>query len=290
MREKPEAAEEEGSWQTSARLLTALQSSCASALLMVGAALTPACKHPMAVSQPAALLMPQASTVCLHAGLRTRAFGSFHETHLSHRMRKGGQAVMHCQHYNGHLKTQRGCSCQMIWAPGSSISRSHHQLALCEWQTQRSCSAGMYKPTQDPEGLQLKTLEALGSSVLAWCSGTANHSAASLSADSAACRQALSAARVLGVLMDVEHRAVHPALDQLWGVVWRCAVLEEGDRDGLHMHLPCWNSAISAVLHHTAHPWQSHTLQSMVDLPVARERQCTRASPWWTVKRSCVDS
>ena len=28
--------------------------------------------------------------------------------------------------------------------------------------------------------------------------------------------------------MDLEHRAVQPALDQLWAVIWRCALLEEG--------------------------------------------------------------
>ena len=119
----------------------------------------------------------------------------------------------------------------MVEVPGSPILRSHYFSALCNRQIDSFCFAGVYKPTQDPEGLQLKTLEALGSTILEWCSETFNHSATSLWADSAVCRQALSAARVLGVLMDVEHRAVHPALDQLWGVVWRCAVLEEGDRD-----------------------------------------------------------
>ena len=46
--------------------------------------------------------------------------------------------------------------------------------------------------------------------------------------DTTACRQALSAARVLGPLMDLEHRAVHPSLDQLWAITWKCALLDEG--------------------------------------------------------------
>ncbi len=46
--------------------------------------------------------------------------------------------------------------------------------------------------------------------------------------EAAACRQALSSARVLGGLMDLEHRAVHPALNRLWTVVWKCALLDEG--------------------------------------------------------------
>ena len=28
--------------------------------------------------------------------------------------------------------------------------------------------------------------------------------------------------------MDLEHRAVQPALDQLWTVLWKCAVLAKG--------------------------------------------------------------
>ena len=156
--------------------------------------------------------------------------GTFYETCLSYRVRKEKHAFVLCQHIRKPLKTRRGCSCQMIEVLGSLILRLHSFLVFCDWQIDSYCSAGVYKPSQDPEGLQLKTLEALGSSIFGWCSGTLDHPAASLSADSAACRQALSAARVLGVLMDVEHRAVHPALDQLWRVVWRCAVLEEGDR------------------------------------------------------------
>ena len=33
--------------------------------------------------------------------------------------------------------------------------------------------------------------------------------------------------------MDMEHRAVQPALDQLWAVIWRCALLEEGSHASL---------------------------------------------------------
>ena len=175
-------------------------------------------------------MMPHKLTVPRDRKSCAVTLGTFHETCLSHRVRKEKHALMLCQHIRKPVKTRRGCSCQMIEVLGSPILGLHSFLVFCDWQIDSFCSAGVYKPTQDPEGLQLKTLEALGSSIFGWCSGTLDHPAASLSADSAACRQALSAARVLGVLMDVEHRAVHPALDQLWGVVWRCAVLEEGDR------------------------------------------------------------
>ena len=58
-RVRPTAEVKESSWQTSARSLMVLQSSFASVLLMVGATLAFACKHPVAVRQPSALLMPQ---------------------------------------------------------------------------------------------------------------------------------------------------------------------------------------------------------------------------------------
>ena len=118
--------------------------------------------------------------------------------------------------------------------------------------------AGMYRPTQDPEWLQLRTLEALGSSIFVWCSGSLTHSAALLSTDSAACRQALSAARVLGVLMDVEHRAAHLALDQLWAVVWRCALLEEGDKIHAHMNLSCPGCAVIELPYTEQHTQHNH--------------------------------
>ena len=84
---------------------------------------------------------------------------------LSHRVRKEKHALMLCQHIRKPVKTRRGCSCQMIEVLGSPILRLHSFLNFCDWQIDSFCSAGVYKPTQDPEGLQLKTLEALGSSI-----------------------------------------------------------------------------------------------------------------------------
>ena len=63
MRVKPRTAEEEGSWQHSVRWLMVLQSSFALVLLMVGAPAPFTCEHPVALSQPLALLMPQEWTL-----------------------------------------------------------------------------------------------------------------------------------------------------------------------------------------------------------------------------------
>lgn len=105
--------------------------------------------------------------------------------------------------------------------------------------TWRACFVGVYKPTQDAEGLQRKILERTGDAIFQWCSRLPGQPVESASEDgddlfskaaqeAAASRQALSAARVLERLMDMEHRAVQPALDQLWTVLWKCAVLAEG--------------------------------------------------------------
>ncbi len=102
-----------------------------------------------------------------------------------------------------------------------------------------ACCPGVYKPTQDREGLQRKTLERTGNAIFQWCLGAPGHPDTSPSEHSdtlvseaeqeaAGSHQALSAARVLEGLMDMEHRAVQPALDQLWAVIWKCALLEEG--------------------------------------------------------------
>ena len=54
--------------------------------------------------------------------------GTFHETCLSHRVRKEKHALMLCQHIQKPVKTRRGCSCQMIEVLGSPILRLHHFL------------------------------------------------------------------------------------------------------------------------------------------------------------------
>lgn len=124
---------------------------------------------------------------------------------------------------------QRGSNPRMRALDRASVS----QLTWC------ACCAGTYKPTQDREGLQRRTLERTGNAVFRCCltlpdqpgSLASEHGEAldsEAEREAAACRQALSAARVLEGLMNMEHRAVQPALDQLWTVIWRCALLDEG--------------------------------------------------------------
>ena len=104
-----------------------------------------------------------------------------------------------------------------------------------------ACCVGIYKPTQDAEGLQRKTLEKTGNGIFQWClrppgqpvspaSELCNDLLSEAGHEAAASRQALSAARALEGLMDMEHRAVQPALDQLWTVIWKCALLDEGSK------------------------------------------------------------